>query len=57
MKDGSDLILTDNMILSDNNRVLSFNTLNRTNSGEYSCEVNNPVSSDGDQYTMVVYCK
>uniref|UniRef100_A0A3B4ZW41 Carcinoembryonic antigen-related cell adhesion molecule 5-like n=1 Tax=Stegastes partitus TaxID=144197 RepID=A0A3B4ZW41_9TELE len=45
-KDGSDLVLGDNMMLSDNNRLLSFNPVNRKDSGEYSCHISNPVSSD-----------
>ncbi|XP_008288311.1 carcinoembryonic antigen-related cell adhesion molecule 1-like, partial [Stegastes partitus] len=53
-KDGSDLILDDNMMLSDNNRLLSFNPVNRKDSGEYSCNISNPVSSDEAEYNMVV---
>uniref|UniRef100_A0A668TRG0 Ig-like domain-containing protein n=1 Tax=Oreochromis aureus TaxID=47969 RepID=A0A668TRG0_OREAU len=54
MKDGSDLTPTDNMILSDNNRVLTFNTVNRKDNGEYFCQISNPVSSDGAKYVMTV---
>uniref|UniRef100_I3K5X0 Ig-like domain-containing protein n=1 Tax=Oreochromis niloticus TaxID=8128 RepID=I3K5X0_ORENI len=54
MKDGSDLTPTDNMILSDNNRVLTFDTVNRKDNGEYFCQISNPVSSDGAKYIMTV---
>ncbi|XP_025767438.1 carcinoembryonic antigen-related cell adhesion molecule 8 isoform X1 [Oreochromis niloticus] len=54
MKDGSELNPTDNMILSDNNRVLTFNTVNRKDNGEYFCQISNPVSSDGAKYIMTV---
>ncbi|XP_041797869.1 carcinoembryonic antigen-related cell adhesion molecule 1-like [Chelmon rostratus] len=54
MKDGSYLILADNIALYDNNRVLSFRPLTKTDSGEYSCNISNPVSSDGASYNMVV---
>ncbi|XP_025767414.1 carcinoembryonic antigen-related cell adhesion molecule 5-like [Oreochromis niloticus] len=54
MKDGSDLTPTDNMILSDNNRVLTFNTVNRKDNGEYFCQISNPISSDGAKYVMTV---
>ncbi|XP_008288310.1 carcinoembryonic antigen-related cell adhesion molecule 5-like [Stegastes partitus] len=53
-KDGSDLVLGDNMMLSDNNRLLSFNPVNRKDSGEYSCHISNPVSSGEAKYNMVV---
>ncbi|XP_061573158.1 carcinoembryonic antigen-related cell adhesion molecule 1-like isoform X1 [Cololabis saira] len=56
MKDGSDLIPNDNMILSDDNRVLSFNTVNRENNGDYLCNISNPVSSSDANYSMdVIY--
>ncbi|XP_061573154.1 carcinoembryonic antigen-related cell adhesion molecule 1-like [Cololabis saira] len=54
MKDGSDLILNDNMALSDNNKVLSFNTVNRENNGDYLCTISNPVSSSEAPYRMDV---
>uniref|UniRef100_I3K5W4 Ig-like domain-containing protein n=1 Tax=Oreochromis niloticus TaxID=8128 RepID=I3K5W4_ORENI len=54
MKDGSDLTPTDNMTLSDNNRVLTFNTVNRKDNGEYFCQISNPISSDGAKYVMTV---
>uniref|UniRef100_A0A671WB44 Ig-like domain-containing protein n=1 Tax=Sparus aurata TaxID=8175 RepID=A0A671WB44_SPAAU len=53
-KDDSDLILTDNMALYEENRVLSFKSLNNTDSGKYSCEISNPVSNDKAQYIMIV---
>ncbi|XP_061573157.1 carcinoembryonic antigen-related cell adhesion molecule 1-like isoform X2 [Cololabis saira] len=54
MKDGSDLIPNDNIALSDNNRVLSFNTVNRENNGDYLCTISNPVSSSEAKYRMDV---
>ncbi|XP_047453852.1 carcinoembryonic antigen-related cell adhesion molecule 6-like isoform X2 [Mugil cephalus] len=53
-KDGSALILTDNNTLHDNNRVLMFNTVTRKDSGEYFCNIRNPISSDGAKYNMMV---
>ncbi|KAL3980514.1 plasminogen activator, urokinase receptor [Sarotherodon galilaeus] len=53
IKDGSYLTPTDNMILSDNNRVLTFNTVNRKDNGEYFCQISNPVSSDAAKYIMI----
>ncbi|XP_035862627.1 carcinoembryonic antigen-related cell adhesion molecule 5-like [Sander lucioperca] len=55
MKDGSDLTLAGNMNLYDKNKVLSFNSLKSTDSGEYSCKISNPLSNDEAKYTMVVY--
>ncbi|XP_035862635.1 carcinoembryonic antigen-related cell adhesion molecule 6-like isoform X2 [Sander lucioperca] len=54
MKDGSDLTLAGNMNLYDKNKVLSFNSLKSTDSGEYSCKISNPLSNDEAKYTMVV---
>ncbi|XP_067456288.1 carcinoembryonic antigen-related cell adhesion molecule 5-like [Thunnus thynnus] len=54
MKDGSSLTLADNMTLYDENRVLSFLSLKRTDSGEYLCKISNPVSFDEAKYSMVV---
>ncbi|XP_039860815.1 carcinoembryonic antigen-related cell adhesion molecule 5-like [Simochromis diagramma] len=54
MKDGSELTLTDNIILSDNNRVLTFDTVKRKDNGEYFCQISNPISSHGDKYIMTV---
>ncbi|XP_074509274.1 cell adhesion molecule CEACAM5-like isoform X3 [Sebastes fasciatus] len=55
MKGGSDLIPAVNMTLHDNNRVLSFSSLNKQDDGEYSCNVSNPVSNDEASFTMDVY--
>uniref|UniRef100_A0A3Q2W418 Ig-like domain-containing protein n=1 Tax=Haplochromis burtoni TaxID=8153 RepID=A0A3Q2W418_HAPBU len=57
MKDDSKLTLTDNMTLSDNNRVLTFNILKKKDEGEYFCNISNPVSSDGAKYVLIVNCK
>ncbi|XP_039475537.1 carcinoembryonic antigen-related cell adhesion molecule 5-like [Oreochromis aureus] len=54
MKDGSELTPTDNMTLSDSNRVLTFNTVNRKDNGEYFCQISNPVSTDEAKYIMTV---
>uniref|UniRef100_I3K5W8 Ig-like domain-containing protein n=1 Tax=Oreochromis niloticus TaxID=8128 RepID=I3K5W8_ORENI len=54
MKNNSDLTPTDNMILSDNNRVLTFNSVNRKDNGEYFCQTSNSFSSDGAKYIMIV---
>uniref|UniRef100_A0AAZ1XI38 Ig-like domain-containing protein n=1 Tax=Oreochromis aureus TaxID=47969 RepID=A0AAZ1XI38_OREAU len=56
MKDGSELTPTDNMTLSDSNRVLTFNTVNRKDNGEYFCQISNPVSTDEAKYIMTVNC-
>nr|XP_020496243.1 carcinoembryonic antigen-related cell adhesion molecule 5-like isoform X4 [Labrus bergylta] len=53
MKDGSDLIQTD-IILYDNNRVLSFQRLNKTDRGEYSCNISNPINSMEAKHVLVV---
>ncbi|XP_074509283.1 cell adhesion molecule CEACAM2-like [Sebastes fasciatus] len=55
MKGGSDLIPAVNMALHDNNRVLSFSSLNKQDDGEYSCNVSNHLSNDEADFTMVVY--
>ncbi|XP_074509281.1 cell adhesion molecule CEACAM5-like isoform X2 [Sebastes fasciatus] len=57
MKGGSDLIPAVNMALHDNNRVLSFSSLNKQDDGEYSCNVSNHLSNDEADFTMVVYCR
>ncbi|XP_042278701.1 carcinoembryonic antigen-related cell adhesion molecule 6-like [Thunnus maccoyii] len=54
MKDGSSLTPADNMTLYDENRVLSFLSLKKTDSGEYLCKISNPVSFDEAEYSMVV---
>lgn len=56
-KNGSDLTPADNIILYDNNRVLSFKSLNKTDSGEYSCNVSNPINNEEATYSMVVNCR
>ncbi|XP_062256078.1 carcinoembryonic antigen-related cell adhesion molecule 5-like [Platichthys flesus] len=53
-KDGSDLILTNNMTLNREESVLSFQSLKRTNSGKYSCIITNPINSVEAEYNMVV---
>ncbi|XP_053289456.1 carcinoembryonic antigen-related cell adhesion molecule 5 isoform X2 [Pleuronectes platessa] len=53
-KDGSDLILTNNMTLHSEKSVLSFQPLNKTNSGKYSCRITNPINSIEAEYNMVV---
>ncbi|XP_034553522.1 carcinoembryonic antigen-related cell adhesion molecule 5-like [Notolabrus celidotus] len=54
MKDGSDLTLTDNITLYEENRVLSFQSLQKTDTGEYSCNIRNPISSMEAKYSLVV---
>ncbi|KAM3614034.1 uncharacterized protein V6R79_008830 [Siganus canaliculatus] len=54
MKDGLSLTMTDNIILSDMNTVLSFQPLKKTDSGEYSCKTSNPASSDEAKYKVTV---
>nr|XP_020496245.1 carcinoembryonic antigen-related cell adhesion molecule 1-like isoform X8 [Labrus bergylta] len=53
MKDGSDLNQAD-IILYDNNRVLSFQRLNKTDRGEYSCNISNPINSMEAKHVLVV---
>ncbi|XP_068568958.1 carcinoembryonic antigen-related cell adhesion molecule 8-like [Cebidichthys violaceus] len=55
MKDGLYLTPDDNMALYDNNRVLSFNSLSKKDTGDYFCNVSNPLSHDDATYTMVVF--
>ncbi|KAM6909633.1 cell adhesion molecule CEACAM5-like [Xenentodon cancila] len=54
MKDGLDLILDESVTLSDDKGVLSFNTVNKENTGEYLCNISNPVSSSVTKYSMIV---
>ncbi|XP_067457149.1 hemicentin-1-like isoform X1 [Thunnus thynnus] len=54
MKDGSSLTPADNMTLHDENRVLSFLSLEKTHSGEYLCKISNAISFDEAEYSMVV---
>uniref|UniRef100_UPI003AAFDEA0 cell adhesion molecule CEACAM5-like n=1 Tax=Centroberyx gerrardi TaxID=166262 RepID=UPI003AAFDEA0 len=51
-KDGSPL--NNDITLHDEGRLLSFSALKRTDSGEYSCKVSNPISSEEAKYKMVV---
>nr|XP_046254307.1 carcinoembryonic antigen-related cell adhesion molecule 5-like isoform X1 [Scatophagus argus] len=53
-KDGSDLILADNMMVYDENRGLFVHPLQRTDSGTYSCNVSNPFSAEEATFTMDV---
>ncbi|KAM6995308.1 cell adhesion molecule CEACAM5-like [Tautogolabrus adspersus] len=53
MKDGSDLTQAD-FILHDNNRVLSFQRLKKTDKGEYSCKISNPINSMEAKHDLVV---
>ncbi|RVE62820.1 hypothetical protein OJAV_G00161790 [Oryzias javanicus] len=53
-KDGSDLNLSENVTLSEDNTVLTFKTVKKENSGEYVCLVSNPVSSSEAKITLVV---
>ncbi|XP_068568956.1 carcinoembryonic antigen-related cell adhesion molecule 5-like [Cebidichthys violaceus] len=55
MKDGLHLTPDDTMALYDNNRVLSFNSLSKKDTGDYFCNVSNPLSHDDATYTMVVF--
>uniref|UniRef100_A0A8C5EDW6 Ig-like domain-containing protein n=1 Tax=Gouania willdenowi TaxID=441366 RepID=A0A8C5EDW6_GOUWI len=54
MKGSSDLTLTDNMTLYDNDKVLSFNVVNKKDTGEYKCNISNPVSSMEAKLLFVV---
>uniref|UniRef100_A0A3B3CA49 Ig-like domain-containing protein n=1 Tax=Oryzias melastigma TaxID=30732 RepID=A0A3B3CA49_ORYME len=55
-KDGSDLNLSENVTLSEDNTVLTFKAVKKENSGEYVCLVRNPVSSSEAKFTIVVNC-
>uniref|UniRef100_A0A673CKZ6 Ig-like domain-containing protein n=1 Tax=Sphaeramia orbicularis TaxID=375764 RepID=A0A673CKZ6_9TELE len=44
MKDGSNLISTDNIMFYDNNTVLSFKNLRRKDNGRYTCRVISPIN-------------
>uniref|UniRef100_UPI003AAE90B7 cell adhesion molecule CEACAM2-like n=1 Tax=Centroberyx gerrardi TaxID=166262 RepID=UPI003AAE90B7 len=54
-KDGSPL--NNDITLHDEGRLLSFSALKRTDSGEYSCKVSNPISSEEAKYKMDVNCR
>ncbi|XP_070767910.1 cell adhesion molecule CEACAM5-like [Enoplosus armatus] len=56
-KDGSDLTLAADIILYDEDRGLFFNSLNRNDSGEYSCKISNPIKTEEARYTMDVNCE
>uniref|UniRef100_A0A3P9K050 Ig-like domain-containing protein n=1 Tax=Oryzias latipes TaxID=8090 RepID=A0A3P9K050_ORYLA len=53
-KDASDLSLSENVTLSNDNKVLTFRAVNKDNSGEYVCLVSNPVSSSEAKFTFIV---
>ncbi|KAJ4931104.1 hypothetical protein JOQ06_025403 [Pogonophryne albipinna] len=53
-KGGLDLTPTVNMTLSNNNRELSFSSLNKDHTGDYSCNISNPLSSEEAKYSMIV---
>ncbi|KAF6716615.1 Carcinoembryonic antigen-related cell adhesion molecule 5 [Oryzias melastigma] len=53
-KDGSDLNLSEDVTLSEDNTVLTFKAVKKENSGEYVCLVRNPVSSSEAKFTIVV---
>lgn len=55
-KDGMKLTPDDHLSLQENNRVLTFNSLSRKDTGVYLCNVTNPVSQEEAEYKMVVYC-
>ncbi|CAB1333939.1 unnamed protein product [Coregonus sp. 'balchen'] len=57
MKDCQPLSSGDNIIFSENNRVLSINPVKRTYNGEYLCRVSNPVISENASDTVNVICK
>uniref|UniRef100_A0AAQ4R590 Ig-like domain-containing protein n=1 Tax=Gasterosteus aculeatus aculeatus TaxID=481459 RepID=A0AAQ4R590_GASAC len=54
-KDGVKLTPDDHLSLQENNRVLTFNSLSRKDTGVYLCNVTNPVSQEEAEYKMVVY--
>ncbi|XP_033979831.1 carcinoembryonic antigen-related cell adhesion molecule 5-like [Trematomus bernacchii] len=54
-KGGLDLTLTVNMTLTNNNRELSFSSLNKEDTGDYSCIISNPLSSEEAKYSMIVF--
>nr|XP_033958133.1 carcinoembryonic antigen-related cell adhesion molecule 5-like [Pseudochaenichthys georgianus] len=54
-KGGLDLTLTVNMTLTNNNnRELSFSSLSKDHTGDYSCIISNPLSSEEAKYSMIV---
>ncbi|KAG7216933.1 hypothetical protein INR49_001587 [Caranx melampygus] len=55
MKNGAELTESDNMMFYNEGRVLTFLSLKKTDSGQYSCIISNPLSSGEAKYDMVVY--
>ncbi|KAI9515309.1 hypothetical protein NQZ68_026041 [Dissostichus eleginoides] len=53
-KGGLDLTPTVNMTLTNNSRELSFSSLNKDDTGDYSCIISNPLSSEEANYSMIV---
>uniref|UniRef100_A0A3B3HT96 Ig-like domain-containing protein n=2 Tax=Oryzias latipes TaxID=8090 RepID=A0A3B3HT96_ORYLA len=53
-KDASDLSLSENVTLSEDNKILTFRAVNKDNSGEYVCLVSNPFSSSEAKFTFIV---
>ncbi|KAK1894991.1 Carcinoembryonic antigen-related cell adhesion molecule 1 [Dissostichus eleginoides] len=53
-KGGLDLTPTVNMTLTNNSRELSFSSLNKDDTGDYSCVISNPLSSEEANYSMIV---
>ncbi|CAB1333938.1 unnamed protein product [Coregonus sp. 'balchen'] len=54
MEDGQFLSAGGNMIISEDNRVLSINPVKRTDSGEYLCRVSNPISTADAKHILIV---
>ncbi|XP_034077471.1 carcinoembryonic antigen-related cell adhesion molecule 5-like isoform X2 [Gymnodraco acuticeps] len=53
-KGGLDLTPTVNMTLTNNSRELSFSSLSKDDTGDYSCIISNPLSSEEAKYSMIV---
>ncbi|XP_034077475.1 carcinoembryonic antigen-related cell adhesion molecule 1-like isoform X1 [Gymnodraco acuticeps] len=53
-KGGLDLTPTVNMTLTNNSRELSFSSLSKDDTGDYSCIISNPLSSEEANYSMIV---
>lgn len=54
LKNGSPLTSSENIVFYNEKQVLSFRTLGRKDSGRYTCNISNPVSSQEATYYMVV---
>ncbi|CAB1333941.1 unnamed protein product [Coregonus sp. 'balchen'] len=54
MEDGQLLSAGGNMIISEDNRVLSINPVKRTDSGQYLCRVSNPISTADAKHILIV---